>query len=139
MLAEFGFNAGRRIGSHPRMLADITGDGKADVVAFGDAAVYTAIATGDGGVAAFLPMTVPNLIGNTAEQAIAALTAAGFSVGTRSTLFDRSCRFIGLVMGQTPLAGTMVPRGSAVNFTVGRNPLCPGCTLGSAVDPASHR
>jgi hypothetical protein len=33
---------------HPRLLADITGDGRADIVAFGDTGVWTAISNGDG-------------------------------------------------------------------------------------------
>ena len=39
---------GWRVDKHPRLLADITGDGKADIVGFGDAGVWTALANGDG-------------------------------------------------------------------------------------------
>ena len=33
---------------HPRFLADLTGDGKADIVGFGDAGVYVSLNNGDG-------------------------------------------------------------------------------------------
>jgi hypothetical protein len=36
---------------HPRLLADITGDGKADIVGFGDAGVFVAVSNGDGSFA----------------------------------------------------------------------------------------
>ena len=48
MLAEFGFDQGWRVDKHPRFVADLTGDGKADIVGFGDAGVWTARSNGDG-------------------------------------------------------------------------------------------
>ncbi len=49
VLADLGFEAGGwRVEKHPRFLADITGDGKADIVGFGDAGVWTARSNGDG-------------------------------------------------------------------------------------------
>jgi hypothetical protein len=46
---DFAYNAGGwRIGRHPRFLADITGDGRADIVGFGGAGVYVALSNGDG-------------------------------------------------------------------------------------------
>ena len=48
VLAEFGFDQGWRVDKHPRFVADITGDGKADIVGFGDAGVWTALSNGDG-------------------------------------------------------------------------------------------
>ena len=49
VLADFGFEAGGwRVEKHPRFLADITGDGRADIVGFGDAGVWTALSNGDG-------------------------------------------------------------------------------------------
>jgi len=46
---NFGYNAGGwRVENHPRFLADITGDGRADIVGFGNAGVYVAISNGDG-------------------------------------------------------------------------------------------
>ena len=48
MLAEFGFNKGWQVGEHPRMCADLTGDGKDDIVGFGNDGVWTALGNGDG-------------------------------------------------------------------------------------------
>ena len=48
-VADFGFDAGGwRVEKHPRFLADLTGDGRADIVGFGDAGVWTALSNGDG-------------------------------------------------------------------------------------------
>ncbi len=46
-------NFGEQLGSwhverHPRFVADVTGDGTADIVGFGDAGVWTALSNGDG-------------------------------------------------------------------------------------------
>jgi hypothetical protein len=41
-------SGGWRVDKHPRTLADLTGDGKADIVGFGDAGVYVALSNGDG-------------------------------------------------------------------------------------------
>jgi hypothetical protein len=52
---DFGAVAGGwRVDRHPRMLADTTGDGRADIVGFGDAGVYTSQAQVDG---SFGPVT----------------------------------------------------------------------------------
>ena len=48
VVAELGYNQGWRVDRHPRFVADITGDGKADIVGFGDAGVWTALGNGDG-------------------------------------------------------------------------------------------
>ncbi len=49
VLANYGYDAGGwRIERHPRMLADINGDGRQDIVAFGDAGVWRALSTGTG-------------------------------------------------------------------------------------------
>ncbi len=51
VLRSFGYNAGRwRTNMHPRMLADVNGDGRQDIVGFGNAGVYlsTAFSTGNG-------------------------------------------------------------------------------------------
>ena len=40
---NFGYNAGGwRVEKHPRFLADTTGDGRADIVGFGNAGVWVA-------------------------------------------------------------------------------------------------
>ncbi|HXG66071.1 MAG TPA: FG-GAP-like repeat-containing protein [Blastocatellia bacterium] len=48
VLAEFGLQSGWTVESHPRLLADIDGDGDQDIVGFGDAGVWTARAAGGG-------------------------------------------------------------------------------------------
>jgi len=52
-LTEFGYNAGGwRVDKHPRMMADVNGDGMADIVGFADAGVRISLATGNGNFAA---------------------------------------------------------------------------------------
>lgn len=46
VLADFGYNQAWRIEKHPRFLADMSGDGKQDIVAFGDAGVWRALSAG---------------------------------------------------------------------------------------------
>jgi photosystem II stability/assembly factor-like uncharacterized protein len=55
VLADLGYDSGWRVEKHPRFLADLTGDGHADIVAFGDAGVYTALSNADG-TFAFTPV-----------------------------------------------------------------------------------
>ena len=46
---NFGYNAGGwRVDRHPRFMADTTGDGRADIVGFGNAGVYVSRANADG-------------------------------------------------------------------------------------------
>ena len=48
-ISDFGFTAGGwRVDRHPRFLADVTGDGRADVVGFGYAGMYVSLNNGDG-------------------------------------------------------------------------------------------
>src|SRR5918998_1042863 len=48
-ISDFGFTAGGwRVDRHPRFLADLTGDGRADVVGFGDAGMYVSLNNGNG-------------------------------------------------------------------------------------------
>ncbi|MDF3604901.1 FG-GAP-like repeat-containing protein [Paracoccus sp. DMF-8] len=48
-IANFAQEAGNwRVGTHERFLADVNGDGRADVVGFGHAGVLVALSTGDG-------------------------------------------------------------------------------------------
>jgi hypothetical protein len=49
VLANFGFNQAWRPDKHVRSSADLSNDGKADIIGFGDAGVWTALGTGDGG------------------------------------------------------------------------------------------
>jgi hypothetical protein len=49
VVANFGYNAGGwRVEKHPRFLADLTGDGRADIVGFGDAGVWVSLNNGTG-------------------------------------------------------------------------------------------
>lgn len=49
VIPDFGYNAGgRRVDRHPRFVADVSGDGRADIVGFGDAGVYVARSKPDG-------------------------------------------------------------------------------------------
>ena len=49
VLADFGYEAGGwRVDRHPRFVVDLTGDGRADIVGFGNAGVWTALGNGDG-------------------------------------------------------------------------------------------
>src|SRR5512139_135453 len=48
VLANFGYDQGWRVNQHPRYLADITGDGRADIIGMGYAGTYTSIAQGNG-------------------------------------------------------------------------------------------
>jgi FG-GAP-like repeat len=53
-LPEFGTSAGgwSSDDTYPRRVADVNGDGMADIVGFGNAGVYVSLATGDGNFAA---------------------------------------------------------------------------------------
>jgi len=49
VVRNFGYDAGGwRVENHPRFLADTTGDGRADIVGFGNAGVYVSRALADG-------------------------------------------------------------------------------------------
>jgi alpha-tubulin suppressor-like RCC1 family protein len=72
---------------------------------------------------------VPNVTGDTAAGARAALQAAGLTLGTISYATDWLCNDIGRVLSQNPPAGATVYYGSAVRITIGQRPppphLCP--------------
>jgi hypothetical protein len=46
--STFCYNGGWDVNKHPRTVADVNGDGKADIVGFGDDGVYVALSTGTG-------------------------------------------------------------------------------------------
>ncbi|MFO7664707.1 MAG: FG-GAP-like repeat-containing protein [Chloroflexota bacterium] len=49
VVANFGYEAGNwRVERHPRFLADVTGNGRADIVGFGNAGVWVSKNNGDG-------------------------------------------------------------------------------------------
>jgi hypothetical protein len=43
---DFNYNAGWRMTDHPRMMADVNKDGKADIVGFGSSGVWVSLSTG---------------------------------------------------------------------------------------------
>jgi FG-GAP-like repeat len=45
---NFGYDQGWRIDEHPRFVTDITGNGRPDVVEFGNDGVFVALSNGDG-------------------------------------------------------------------------------------------
>ena len=48
-LANFGYEGGGwRVEKHPRVVADVTGNGRGDIVGFGEAGVWVALSNGDG-------------------------------------------------------------------------------------------
>ena len=62
VVTNFGYDAGGwRVDRHPRFLADITGDGRADIVGFGNAGVWVSLAQADGSYTA--PQFVVNNFG----------------------------------------------------------------------------
>jgi hypothetical protein len=59
-IGNFGYTAGGwRIEKHPRFLADLTGDGRADVAGFGEAGVWESLTSGGGNFGA-LQLAVGN-------------------------------------------------------------------------------
>jgi hypothetical protein len=122
-VADLGYDQGWRVEKNPRLVADITGDGRADLVGFGNAGVITAVAQAPNTPPAVV--TVPDLTDDSVDQAVADLQAAGLSFGTLRGVIDNQCNHIGTVASQNPRAGTQVQRGSAVDVTVGELPSHP--------------
>ena len=52
VLADFGSDQGWREDTHPRYVADLTGDGRGDIVGFGNDGVWVSLGNGSGGFAA---------------------------------------------------------------------------------------
>ena len=72
-------------------------------------------------------IAVPNVVGLTQTRASSAITGAGLVVGTVSRVCSRTVA-AGVVISETPVAGTLVAPGSAVALTVSRGfprRLCP--------------
>ena len=59
VLDDLVYSKSWRVDQHPRFVVDLTGDGKADIVGFGDDGVWTAVSNGDGtfGELKLLPVT----------------------------------------------------------------------------------
>jgi len=65
---------------------------------------------------------VPDVTGLTQAEATSRIDAAGFTLGAVHVAIDDSCAFIGVVMGQSPAAGTHASPGTAVSITIGKRP-----------------
>jgi predicted lipoprotein with Yx(FWY)xxD motif len=71
---------------------------------------------------------VPNLRGDTIEQAASALSAAGLTLSGWETFKDSFCEAIGVVKSQNPAPGTYLAAGAPVRVTIGEEDpkhLCP--------------
>lgn len=124
--ADFGSGRGWTVANHPRLLADITGEGASDVVGFGNPGVFVALANGTGGFTGGPEVaTVPSLRGLTYDAALSRLGAEGLRVGSIRGVVDRSCNFIDRVMSSSPAAGTELAVGSAVTLSIGERPPTP--------------
>jgi beta-lactam-binding protein with PASTA domain len=80
---------------------------------------------GDYNLAVGRSATVPSLIGKTTAAASTTLQAAGLVLGGITDVTDNTCNYIGRVMRQNPVAGSVVSAGSAVAVTVGVRPPTP--------------
>jgi hypothetical protein len=71
VLAEFGYNQGWRVNTHPRFVADLNGDSYQDIVGFGEDAVYRALdgPTGFGNMRSVLRDLVANRFPFNSESA----------------------------------------------------------------------
>ena len=49
VLGQFGYSNGWRFETHPRFVADMTGDGRADIIGLGSQSVYVSYNDGKGG------------------------------------------------------------------------------------------
>lgn len=125
--AGFGSGRGWTVAQHPRLLADVTGEGWADVVGFGNAGVFVALANGSGGFTGGPEaVTVPLMRGLSYDQTQERLAAEGLRVGSIRGVEDRSCDFLDEVMSSSsPSAGTDVAVGTAVSLTIGEQPSTP--------------
>jgi hypothetical protein len=109
VIADFGYLAGGwRVERHPRLLADLTGNGRADIVGFGNLGVYVAFSRGDGSFD-FVPQVVLGDFGYGAggwrvernQRLLACLTGNGRAdiigfadVGVRTSLSDGNGGFL---------------------------------------------
>jgi beta-lactam-binding protein with PASTA domain len=64
----------------------------------------------------------PDRPGDTTAEASLAIALSGLNLGTVSSVIDRTCNNIGLVVSQNPAAGSVVPPGTPVNIAIGQLP-----------------
>ena len=63
-------------------------------------------------------VTVPNIVGDALPAAQGALGSVGLSLGTETDKGTTSCDLVGSVGSQNPAAGSVVSKGSSVDFTM---------------------
>jgi hypothetical protein len=63
-------------------------------------------------------VTVPNIVGDALPAAQGALGSAGLSLGTETDKGTTSCDLVGSIGSQNPAAGSVVSKGSSVDFTM---------------------
>jgi hypothetical protein len=86
----------------------------------------TQIAAGSGFSLAVTTFTrVPTVVGDTTGTASSVLQASGFVLGQVSSAADYTCNYLGVIMSQSPTAGTWAKYGSPVSVTVGTRPPTP--------------
>ena len=99
------------------------------LITFPDDATYTAklqapdiIRWSNGSTWQKLTLRVPDVGEKSQSVATSILNAAGFTVGSVKSLVDPTCNHNKTVSAQTPSAGTLALRGTAVNLTIGLLP-----------------
>jgi hypothetical protein len=65
---------------------------------------------------------VPSIVGANRSKAAGILSAAGLSLGIERDVARTSCEQIGVVLDQTPIAGSTAPVGSTIAFSFGVKP-----------------
>jgi phospholipase C len=106
VLADFGVHQGWTVDNHPRFLVDTTGDGRPDIVGFGDAGVWVAKNNGDGtfGEATFVLNDFGHQSGQTAIKHI-------FVLMMENRSFDH-------LLGFDPVSGTDTQTGQPTSAAV---------------------
>uniref|UniRef100_UPI001BDA4C54 PASTA domain-containing protein n=1 Tax=Acrocarpospora catenulata TaxID=2836182 RepID=UPI001BDA4C54 len=65
---------------------------------------------------------VPDLIGHTRATALTAITSAGLTLGSDTTVIDHQCNAIDTITSQSPPPGTTVTPGARVSIVVAIRP-----------------
>jgi hypothetical protein len=87
----------------------------------GAATFVTSVQGGIDAIYGLAPIDVPNVVGQTQAAASTAITTAGLVVGTVTNAASNTVPS-GSVISESPVAGTMVDPGSAVNLVVSSGP-----------------
>ncbi len=65
-------------------------------------------------------VAVPDVVGDTEQDALVAFGSAGVKAGSKSSTYDKAKK--GIVIATDPKAGVVVKRGTAVDYTVSKGP-----------------